>query len=331
MIEKIYFTFLWKGQILLTIIIPVKNKKTLAFIALIAIVILWGVVPVIGKYLLENQLDSPSLLIAVRGLVASVVMFIFILITKAYKQFNKSYLICIPAGLILASAYIFQFIGLDQTSASKSTFLESFSVIATPISLFLMVRERPKWNAIVASLLCLVGAFILCGDGWNFSELLKVPSMGDIFSSIGGALFGVNIAFTQVFAKDKNPFLYVTIQLSVLTIASFIYAFLFEHPLLFVFEPINILLVLFLSIFCTAICWIVRAISVNYVSGVTIAVFNPMSAVIATIIALCIGQERFNFNLFVGGIIIVTSILISSLFHKEKEPKRALKILVNQL
>ena len=300
-----------------------NKKKIISFIALVIIVILWGIVPVIGKYLFNNNFYSPALLIATRGLIATVIMVIFVLVTKQFKVLNKSYLICIPAGIILGSAYLFQFIGLETTTASKNTFLEAFCVIATPLTLLIMIKEKPTIASIFASLLCLVGAFILCGDGWDFTSLLKAPSLGDIFSAIGGALFGVNIAFTQVFAKDKNPFVYVTIQLAILSVISFIYAFGFERPLLFSWDYKNILIVLFLSIFCTAICWIVRAYAVRNISATTIAVMNPMSAVIATTIALCLGQETFNTNLLVGAIIIVIAILISSLSQAKKTAKAA--------
>lgn len=298
------------------------KKKVISFIALVIIVILWGIVPVIGKYLLNNSFYSPSLLVAVRGLIAAVIMAIFVLISKQYKELSKAYLICIPAGLILGSAYLFQFIGLDSTTTSKNTFLESFSVIATPITLLIMIKERPSIWSIISSILCLVGAFILCGDGWDFSSLLKAPSLGDIFSAIGGALFGVNIAFTQIYAKNKNPFLYVTIQMVILSIMSFIYSFIFERPLLFSWDIKNLLIVLFLAIFCTALCWIVRAYAVRNISSTTIAVMNPMSAVIATSIALIMGQETFNFNLLVGAIIIIASILMSSLSQIKKEDVR---------
>lgn len=270
------------------------KKKVSAFIALGIIVILWGIVPVIGKYLFNNNYDSPALLIAVRGLLAAITMFIYLLFTKGFKDLIKSYLICIPAGLILGAAYLFQFIGLDSTTTAKNTFLESFCVIATPIALIFLMKEKPSIVSIFASFLCLVGAFILCGDGWNFNELLKAPSLGDVFSAIGGALFGVNIAFTQKYAKDKNPFLYVFFQMIILSIISFIYAFIFERPLLFELNIVNILLVLFISIFCMAVCWIVRAIAVKYVNGVTIAVMNPLSAVIASTISISIGQEQFS-------------------------------------
>lgn len=303
-------------------IFSVKDrKKVWAFASLIVIVLLWGSVPVIGKYLLERDVYSPSLLVAVRGLLATITMVIVVLISKAYRFLNKSYWICLPAGLILAAAYLFQFIGLDTTTTTKSVFLESFSVVATPITLLILIKEKPRWNTSVAALLCLVGAFILCGEGWNFSALFKAPTMGDIFSAIGGALFGVNIAFTQVYAKKKNAFLYVTFQMGILTLLTFGYALLFERPLRFSWDTGNLFILLYLGVFCTALCWVVRAVSVRHIGAVTIAVMNPMSAVFATVLSLALGQETFNANLLVGALIILSAIVLSSLPLPQKQTK----------
>ena len=70
------------------------KKKVLSFIALVVIVILWGVVPVIGKYLLDNDYYSPALLIATRGLLATITMVIVVAFTKGFTLINKSYLNC---------------------------------------------------------------------------------------------------------------------------------------------------------------------------------------------------------------------------------------------
>ena len=186
------------------------------------------------------------------------------------------------------------------------------------VSLLTVLSPNGMTNKVLS---IVTGAFILCGDGWDFSVMFKVPSIGDIFSIIAGVLYGVNIAFTQVFAKDKNPIVYVSIQMAVLTLISFIYSFAFERPLLFSWDIKNILIVFFLAIFCTAICWIVRTFAVKNISAITIGVMNPMSAVVATTIALSLGQEQFTYNLLVGALIIIAAILISAISQAVKEEK----------
>ena len=307
------------------------KKRLLSLLALILVVFLWGIAPVISKYLFDNHFYSPALLVAMRGLLSCIAMLIFLLITKGFKDINKSYLICIPAGLILGAAYLFQFIGLDTTTPAKNTFLESMSCVAVPIMMFILVREKPTIPSICAALACLLGSFILCGKGWDFSEMFSKPTVGDILSMIGGLFFGIDIAFTKVFAKNKNPWVYVFFQLVILTIMSFLYAIPFETKY-FSWRFSHLLILFFLGVICTAICWVLRTISIKNVSAVTCAVLMPMAAVIAALTSIIFKVEAFSWNVIVGGLIITLSIVISGVFDaiSEKKAKAKEKIINEQ-
>ena len=149
-----------------------KKTKTIAFITLLIVVALWGVAPVISKTIFENSVYSPGILIAMRGLFSIIAM--AIVINKGFKKVNKSYLICIPAGIILAAAYIFQFVGLKYTVPSKNAFLENISCITSPIFMFIFIREKPTWYSFVSALICVVGSLFLVGNGFNFIEFFMI-------------------------------------------------------------------------------------------------------------------------------------------------------------
>ena len=171
-----------------------KKTKTIAFITLLIVVALWGVAPVISKTIFESDVYSPGILIAMRGLFSIIAM--AIVINKGFKKVNKSYLICIPAGIILAAAYIFQFVGLKYTVPSKNAFLENISCITIPLFMFIFIREKPTWYSIVSALICVVGSLFLVGNGFNFLEFFKSGNLlGDGLSAIGGLFFGLDIAF----------------------------------------------------------------------------------------------------------------------------------------
>ena len=299
-----------------------KKLKVVSIVALLLVVLLWGIAPVVSKYLFDNNFYSPALLVALRGLTSCIVMLIFILCTKGFKQVTKAYWICVPAGLFLGAAYLFQFIGLEGTTPAKNTFLESISCIAVPLTMFILVREKPSWSAVFAALACLLGAFVLCGNGWDFSAMFTTPTMGDIFSTIGGVFFGIDIAFTKVFAKGKNPVVYVFFQLVILTIMSFAYALPFEKNLAFSWYFPNILIVIFLGVGCTALCWLMRTDAIKNVSAVTCAVIMPMAAVLATLFSIIFRIEQFSWNVVVGGLIITLAIIISGVYDAKMEKKQ---------
>ena len=283
---------------------------------------MWGVAPIVSKYLFDNSYYSPALLVAFRGTLSILAMGIIIFITKEYKVINKAYLICIPAGIILGLAYLFQFIGLETTTPAKNTFLESLSCIAVPVVMLILTREKPSLVSLFSALACLAGAFVLCGTGWDFSSMFTAPTRGDIFSAVGGIFYGIDIAFTKVFAKNKNPRVYVFFQLVILTIMALAYSLPFEKDLKYSFELIPMLIVIFLGVFCTAICWVLRTKCISNVSAVTCAVLMPMSAVIATFISIIFRMEEFSWNVVVGGIIITLSIVLSGIYDAKTELKQ---------
>lgn len=302
-----------------------KKLTIISIAALLLVVLLWGIAPVVSKYLFQNNYYSPALLVAVRGLLGAIALLIVILITKGFKQVTKAYWICIPAGLFLGAAYLFQFIGLETTTPAKNTFLENISCITVPVTMLILVREKPTWSAIFAAIACLVGSFVLCGNGWDFSAMFTAPTTGDILSAIGGVFFGIDIAFTKVFAKGKNPVVYVFFQLVILTIMSFAYALPFEKDIAFSWEFPNLMILLFLGFGCTALCWLMRTDAIKNVSAVTCAVIMPMAAVIATITSIIFRIEEFSWNVVAGGLIITLAIIISGVYDAKMEKKHKME------
>ena len=302
-----------------------KKYKVIAFLVLIGVVLMWGVAPVASKAIFnaDDPAYSPGMLIALRGLLAVIAMAAFI--NKGFKKINKSYLLtAIPAGFILAMAYIFQFTGLKYTDPSKNAFLENISCITIPIFMFIFIREKPTWYNIVAALICVVGSIFLIGNGFAILHFFdNVTFLGDGLSAIGGLFFGLDIAFTKVYCKDKDPLIYVFLQLCVLTIVCFAYTFIFEgavfHTLAFSIDWLSLLEVLFLGVICTAVCWVARAWAMKYIDALTVSLLVPLSAVVATTLSISFHMEEFNLNLLVGGLIILLSIAVSAIFDYRKE------------
>lgn len=295
-----------------------SKEKTLSLIGLILVVVLWGIAPVISDYLFVHGLSSPALLTAVRGLLSVGVMLVIIIATKKYKLINKSYLICIPAGIFLGAAYLFQFIGLKYTTPAKNTFLESFSCFAVPLTMFILVKEKPNWVTVLSVVGCLIGSFVLCAEQITFS---KGNILGDVLSACGGIFFGIDIAFTKVFAKGKDPLVYVFFQLIILTIMGFAYAFPFEK-VAFSWGYVNLTHVFILGVICTALCWVLRTACIANVSAVACAVLMPMSAVVCTIVSIFVGTDKFSWYVIGGGLIITLSIVLDGIYDARMDKKQ---------
>jgi drug/metabolite transporter (DMT)-like permease len=189
--------------------------------------------------------------------------------------------------------------------------------------MFIFVREKPTWYSIVSALICVVGSLFLVGNGFDFLHFFRSGNiLGDGLSAVGGLFFGLDIAFTKVFCKDKDPLIYVFLQLCVLTVVSFIYTFAFEgavfHEMHFSIDWLPVLEVVFLGVICTAVCWVARAWAMKSIDAVTVSVLVPLSAVVASVLSIAFKMEEFTWNLLIGGLIILLSIAVSAIFDYRK-------------
>ena len=143
----------------------------------------------------------------------------------------------------------------------------------------------------------------------------------DILNALAGVFYGINIAFTGIYAKKLDAKLYVMLQLFVQAISSALMALLFHFVPIggapidpFVFTP-NFLLILgvfALGILTNAVCWTLRTSAMKFVSPSVVAVIMPFSAVVTGIVAVILGMDTISWPLIVGAILGLAAALMSS-------------------
>jgi drug/metabolite transporter (DMT)-like permease len=243
---------------------------------------------------------------------------------------NKTYFkVAVPTGLAVAAASLVQAIAYNyDASPTKQAFLENLSCVIVPILMLLIVKKKPSVITAVAALVCLASSFVL-GD--IFSVGLSVGA-ADILNALAGVFYGVNIAFTGIYAKKLDAKLYVMIQLFVQAILSAIMAVAFNFiniggtpidPFVFTPKAWLILAIIGIGIVSGALCWTVRTSAMKYVSANVVAIIMPFSAVITGVFALILGQDEPSITLLIGAILGLAASFMSSagdiLENKRKE------------
>ena len=297
-----------------------KNKRAMSYAGLTTVVFIWGISPLVTKYF--YNFFSPSASSAFGAFFA----FIFLLIynAKKLKLLNKSYFkVAIPTGLFMGLASILQKIGLNYTTPTKYAFLENLSCVVVPFLTFWFIRKKPTALKIIASLICLLGAFVLGGfinvktGEVSFGNF----GIGEILCAAAGIFYGVNIAGTGAFAKKLESSLYVMIHMFIEFSIALVFMLVLNftvvngspvEPIQFSFNPLHLLLRIAASIIIVAICWIIRTNSLKYVSASFVAIVMPFSAVITGVLSVIVGTDALTFDLIAGGILCLISIAIST-------------------
>lgn len=127
-------------------------------------------------------------------------------------------------GAFLASASIFQQMGLVTTTAGKAGFITAMYMLLVPIIGFLLFHRRNSWLVWLAVLAGVAGMYLLCmTEGFALTR-------GDAFECVCAFLFAGHILCCDRFAPRADPIRMSAIQFAVAAVISTVAAFIAEQP-----------------------------------------------------------------------------------------------------
>jgi len=168
-----------------------NKSQTITFIASFGMLLtaaIWGFAFVVVK----DSLDvvPPIYMLSFRFTIAGIVLALICI--KKLALLNKTILLHgAVLGFFLFIAYAFQTIGCQYTTAGKNAFLTTIYVILVPLFLWILTKQQPKPQTIIAAFIALVGIALL-----SLQEDFSI-NKGDlltIFCSIGFSLHMIFIA-----------------------------------------------------------------------------------------------------------------------------------------
>jgi len=302
-----------------------KQKTMIAYGGIVAVVLIWAISPIIKKTFIGGCY-SASIYSAVVGFSSAVALLLINL--KNLKKLNHGYFkIAVPTGISLGIASLAQALAYNfNASPTNQAFLENLSCVAVPFILFLAVKKRPSLLTVSAAAVCLVSSMVLSGVfGSSFAF-----HTSDILNAFAGVMYGVNIAFTGIYAKKVSASLYVMIQQFVQSLLAFVMAIAFNYirigsepidKFVFTFDVRLILILVAVGIVANAMCWTVRTSAMKYVSANAVAVIMPFSSVLTGIFAIAMGQDKLSASLVIGAVLGLAACLMSA-FDDIKESKK---------
>jgi len=127
-------------------------------------------------------------------------------------------------GFFLATATIFQQMGLVTTTAGKAGFITALYMLLVPIFGFVLFRRKNTWLVWLAVLIGVAGMYLLCvNEGFSLTR-------GDAMCCICAVLFSGHILCCDHFAPKADPIRMSAIQFAVAAVLSGIAAFIAEQP-----------------------------------------------------------------------------------------------------
>lgn len=301
-----------------TTVLPKRRTSNLIFFQMVFVSIIWGGTFIAGRVI---QPEIPPLLSAtVRFIFASISLFLVLIIGRlGWKRVSKKQL-CQVMVLGASGVFIYQilfFYGLQIISASRAALLVAINPAMIALISFLLWREKVSLKKGFGITLCVVGAMILLSD--------KAPNSHDFIVSKGDlAILGCVVSWGIYTVAGKD----VIKEIGALHTVT--YAVLFGTLLLIIttlcmqditLDTVSLLSLKdfislgYLGVLGSAIAyvWYYQGVSQLGAAGAgAFIALNPLSAVIVGTLFL---NEQISTVIFIGGVLIVSGILITNKKH----------------
>ena len=288
------------------------SKPVTADLILVLVTMCWGV----SYYLMDISLAEldPFTLNAHRFLGAFVIAGIFS--WKKVLTVNRTTLkYSLLVGVALVFVYMGATFGVKYTSLSNSGFLCALTVIFTPIINRLVFRKKAGAKLTLVVIMCFVGiALMTLKDDFSINtENLR----GDMLCLMCAVAYAVDLILTEraVSHEEVDAYLLGVFQLGVTGILNFMLAFIFETP--HFPETAGVWgSVIFLSVFCTGIAFVLQPVAQQYTTASHVGVIFTLEPVFAAIVALVFAHEVLSVKAYIGALLMLASIFVMEIDFK---------------
>ena len=275
------------------------NDRVTARLGLIFVTIIWGVTFVLVKEALN---DAPPFYFASLRFGLAAILSLIIINHKIITCTNSELIGGIICGMFLFLGYAFQNFGLMNTTASKSAFITSVSVLIVPILLVLFKLQKISNKIWLAVLLATFGLYLLVlpSGGLNYGDIL----------TFGCALsFAIHIIFQDIYIKKRVrllPFLFI--QSIVVTVISLINAQIFE-PQGVLWSNQLIVAIIITGVLATFVAFILMIWAQKILTPSETAIIFSAEPVAAALFATAFAGEIIGIWGWVGGAIVCIAVV----------------------
>ncbi len=273
-----------------------------AVLALVGATAAWGSTFLVTKQSLD-EISPASFLVWRFGLAAAVLLLARPARVVELPAQDRGRAVVL--GLALATGFLLQTLGLRETPAGVSGFLTGTAVMLTPVVAAIVFGDRVGRAGWLAVVVCALGLALLAGGGTE-------ASTGAVLTVAGAACFSVHIAGLSQWATPGNAYALtawsVAVATAVCAASALLVGGLTLPPTAAAWGSVA-----YLALVATCLGFVVQAWAQSALDATTAAVVMTMEPVFAAVIATALGGEVLGWVGWLGGLVIVSSMLVAEL------------------
>ncbi len=262
---------------------------------------MWGLSFAVTKDVLDEV--TPAVILAYRYTLASLVMLPLVVVKRKTMSLISAAR-GLAIGFLSSTAYISQNVGLQYTTASKSSFLTMVYCILTPFVYWIIAKKRTSGFDFAAAALCMTGIAFLSLNG-NFSI-----SMGDSLTLISGVVYAVQIVLIGLYCEEDDPFCLTFFMVSASAVSAWTYKLLSEGADSYV-NAAGWRTILYLALCCTVAAFAMQNWAQKIVPPSETALLVSLESVFGVIGSVVILHDAMSPRLVTGFVLIFISMITS--------------------
>lgn len=276
-----------------------NSTKAICFFFLTAA--LWGATFPIIKIAVGNI--DPNIFVFVRFILASLLMlpWIFFVLRYTDKQLLKAGLIL---GILNSGVYLLQTVGLLYISASRCAFITGMNVVFVPILAYLFRLAKLNVFDVVATLICLLGLYILTGA--NLAHINR----GDVMVLLCAAAVAVSIIYLQEASKVCQHYSLLSFFQIAFTIPVPFFLVLMKQPSWPGLNSVVIAALIYCAILATIVPLFLQSKYQQYISATQVALIFALEPVFASFFSYWLCHEPLTHNVIIGGGLMLAGIIL---------------------
>ena len=241
-------------------------------------------------------------------------MFISMISTFVFKEkavlkkaFNSSMPILIICAILMGTSNIFFITAVKTTTVANVVIIFGTAALFSALFAYLFFKEKITINIIIASFFMFVGLFII------FNDELEIGSLtGNIYALLCTALFAMSFVLLSRY-KQMDRVLLTTLSGLVLSII----AFFFCEDL--AIDLKTLVVVMTMGLLISPISRVLLGTGAKYISASEVSLLMIIETIMAPVWVWIFLDEVPSSYTFIGGSIIVATLVANSLYTLKKE------------
>ncbi len=285
---------------------PGGARPGLAMLALVAMTATWGSTFPLTKDLLERV---PTLdYLAVRFAIAAVAM--VLVAPRALGRLSAdSRRHAVVLGVLYAGAQVAQTAGLAHTSASVSGFITGLYVVATPLLAAVLLRQRITAMTWAGVALATAGLGVLTLQGFSIGY-------GEAITLVSAIIYALHIVGLAAWSRAEEAVGMSIVQVIVIAVVCFVGTV--PDGIVLPATGLDWLSVVYMAVFAGALAMVAQTWAQSQLPPTRTAIIMSLEPVFAAVFAVGVGGESVTWRLAVGGLMVLTAMLLVELAPRRK-------------